>query len=85
MADSTISDSTDSDHAESGNTMPAQTRVFYRTSPEGVVVEKEGKLIAVYRSPEEMIEVHIKGLLARDQQDTKRIKNIYRDPRPKKS
>ena len=58
--------------------MSDQSRVYYRTSPEQVVVVHEGKELAVYRSPEELIEVHIKGLLARDQQEANRIRRIYR-------
>ena len=59
--------------------MEGRTRIFYRESPHEVVVEKDGKAIAVYKSVEELVEHHIKGLLARDQQDLKRVRNIYRD------
>jgi len=58
--------------------MSAESRVFYRAEPSEVVVVHQGREIAVYRSAEELIEVHIKGLLARDQQDVKRIQRIYR-------
>jgi ribosomal protein L13 len=58
--------------------MTDRARVYYRKSPKGVVVERDGKILAVYRSPEEMVEVHIKGLLASDQQDTRRIRELYK-------
>lgn len=62
--------------------MTDSARVFYRKSPEGVIVEKEGRTVAVYRSTEELIEVHIKGLLARDQQDAQKVRDIYRNVKP---
>jgi len=58
--------------------MTGSNRVYYRKSPEGVVVERDGKILAVYRSPEEMVEVHIKGLLASDKHDHRRIQELYK-------
>ena len=50
------------------------SRVYYRTSPDGVVVEKDGSELAVYRSTDALIETHIKGMLAKDRQDTRKIR-----------
>ena len=58
--------------------MTDPSRVYYRESPNEVVVVHEGNEIAVYRSPEELIEVRIKGLLARDHQEAERTRKIYR-------
>lgn len=58
--------------------MTGRARVYYRKSPEGVVIERDGKILAVYRSPEEMVEVHIKGLLANDHEDAHRIEQLYK-------
>ena len=57
-------------------------RVYYRTSPSGVVVVKDGAELAVYRSTDELIETHIKGILAKDRQDTRKVREILRSYRP---
>ena len=57
-------------------------RVYYRTSPDGVVVVKDGAELAVYRSTEELIETHIKGILAKERQDTKKVRKVLRSYRP---
>jgi hypothetical protein len=46
--------------------MEDRTRVFYKEDPHQVVVEKDGKVVAIYKSVEELIEHHVKGLLARE-------------------
>ncbi len=58
------------------------SRVYYRTSPDGVVVEKDGSELAVYRSTDALIETHIKGMLAKDRQDTRKIREGRRSYRP---
>ncbi len=58
------------------------SRVYYRTSPDGVVVEKDGSELAVYRSTDALIETHIKGMLAKDRQDTRKIRAGLRSSRP---
>jgi ribosomal protein L13 len=58
------------------------SRVYYRTSPDGVVVEKDGSELAVYRSTDALIETHIKGMLAIDRQDTRKIREGLRSYRP---
>ena len=57
-------------------------RVYYRTSPDGVVVVKDGAELAVYRSTDELIETHIKGILAKERQDTKMVREVLRSYRP---
>jgi len=56
--------------------------VYYRTSPDGVVVVKDGAELAVYRTTDELIETHIKGMLAKDRQDTRKVREILRSYRP---
>lgn len=62
--------------------MSSDTRIFYRESPNEVVVVKDGKEVASYRSKEELVETHIKGLLAKDQQDAGRVRELMRKYRP---
>ena len=59
-----------------------KSRIYYQTSPDGVVVVKDGTRLAVYKSTEELIETHIKGILAKDQQDTRKVREILRSYRP---
>ena len=63
-------------------TMARISRVYYRTSPDGVVVVKDGAELAVYRSTDELIETHIKGMLAKDRQDISKVRKILRSYRP---
>ena len=58
------------------------SRVYYRTSSDGVVVVKDHAELAVYRSTDELIETHIKGMLAKDRQDTRKIREGLRSYRP---
>ena len=62
--------------------MGSGTRIFYRESPSEVVVLKDGREVATYRSKEELVETHIKGLLAIDQQDTRKVRELLRKYRP---
>ena len=55
-----------------------RSRVFYRESPREVLVHLDGREIARYRSAEELVEVHIKGMMASDEQAAKQILKIYR-------
>jgi hypothetical protein len=64
---------------------PKASRIYYQTTPDGVVVVKDGAQLAVYRSTFELIETHIKGILAKDQQDTSKIREILRRYRPSDS
>ena len=60
---------------------PKTSRIYYRKSPAGVVVVRNGEVIAEYQSTDELIETHIKGILAKDQQDTTKIREILRSYR----
>ncbi|MEO2182996.1 MAG: hypothetical protein ABGY43_11910 [bacterium] len=62
--------------------MARASRVYYRTSPDAVVVVKDDAELAVYRSTDELIETHIKGILAKDRQDTRKVREILRSYRP---
>jgi len=62
--------------------MASASRVYYRTSPDGVVVVKDGAELAVYRSTDELIETHIKGMLVKDRQDIRKVRKILRSYRP---
>ena len=55
-----------------------RSRLFYRESPREVVVHHDGREIARYRSAEELVEVHIKGMMASDERAAKQIQKIYR-------
>ena len=59
--------------------MPGPTKLFYKESPNQVVVQRNGIEIARYRNAEELVEVHMKGLLAMDEKATAHIRRIYRD------
>ena len=54
------------------------SRLFYRKSPEEVVVQHNGREIARYRSKEELVEVHMKGMMAVDPQSAAQVLKIYR-------
>jgi hypothetical protein len=58
------------------------SRIYYRQDPPGVVLEQDGIEIAVYKNTEELVETHIKGLLARDHQDIKTIRELLQKYRP---
>lgn len=59
-----------------------ESRVYYRSSSDGVVVVKDGTELAVYNSTEALIETHIKGMLAKDLQDTRKIRDGLQSYRP---
>ena len=54
------------------------SRLFYRKSPKEVVVQRNGREIARYRSAEELVEVHMKGIMAIDTQTRAKDLEIYR-------
>lgn len=62
--------------------MPSRTRIFYRDNPSAVVVVKNGLEVANYKSTAEMVETHIKGILAKDTQDTKKVRELMQKYRP---
>lgn len=46
------------------------------------MVVKDNEELAVYRSTDELIETHIKGMLAKDRQDTRKVREILRNYHP---
>ena len=60
--------------------MSGDTRIFYRESE--VVVVRNGIEIATYKSREQMVETHIKGLLAIDQRDSAKVRELLKKYRP---
>lgn len=55
-----------------------RTRLFYRGEGDDrqVIIEKDGETVAVYDSPAALVETHIKGILAKDSQDTRQVRDI---------
>lgn len=62
--------------------MPGRDRVYYREASGEIVVEKDGRELAVYPDTEALIETHIKGILAKDHRDFERVREIMRKYRP---
>lgn len=56
--------------------MASQSRIFYRKDPPGVVLERNGITVAEYKNTQELVEAHIKGILARDHEDTDKIRAL---------
>ena len=54
------------------------SQVVYRDSPKEVVVKHKGREIARYRSAEELVEVHMKGMMAIDKKNANHIQTIYK-------
>lgn len=65
---------------ESGGSLKA--RVYYRTNPPEVVLQKDGKDVLSYKTVEELVETHIKGLLASPEQDSRIILELRKKYRP---
>ncbi len=53
------------------------SRVVYRNSHKRVVVKYKGREIARYRNAGELVEVHMKGMMAIDAHSAKQILKIY--------
>lgn len=62
--------------------MPGRDRVYYREATGEIVVEKDGKELAVYPGTDALVETHIKGILAKDHRDLARVREIMRKYRP---
>lgn len=56
-----------------------RSRLFYRESPKEVVVYHQGREVAVYRNARELVEVHIKGLVATDKLTASQVNGLYHD------
>lgn len=60
-----------------------KTRVYYKNDPPAVIVQKDGKDVASYKTTEELVEAHIKGLLAVQEQEGRAVVDLlkkYRSP-----
>ncbi len=53
-------------------------RIYYRTEPPGVVVQKDGVNVASYPSVDQLVETHIKGLLAVQEADAREVTDLLR-------
>ena len=54
------------------------SRLFYRKTSEEVVVQHNGLEIARYRNTKELVEVHMKGMIAIDSHTAQQVLRIYR-------
>ncbi len=55
-----------------------EARVYYRTDPPEVVLQKDGKDVLSYKSVDDLVETHIKGLLAIQERDGKTVLDLLR-------
>ncbi len=55
-----------------------KTGIFYSKDPKGVVVMCEGKEISRYRSVDELVETHVKGLEALQRELDATIESQYK-------
>ena len=60
------------------------TRLYYQGEGDDrkVILQKDHEIIARYQSPEQLVEAHIKGLMAIDRQDTERVRALMQKYRP---
>ena len=60
-----------------------KTRVYYKNDPPAVIVQKDGKDRVSYKTVDDLVETHIKGLLAVQEQEGKAVVDLlkkYRSP-----
>jgi len=60
-----------------------KSRVYYQSVPPAVILQKDGKDILSYTTVEELVETHIKGLLAKQDADSEAVLDLlkkYRSP-----
>ena len=55
-----------------------KARIYYRNDPVEVVLQKDGKDVLSYKSVDDLVETHIKGLLAVHEQDEKAVLDLLR-------
>ena len=53
-----------------------KTRVYYQSDPLAVVLQKDGKNVLSYPSVEDLVETHIKGMLATQQPDSDATRDL---------
>lgn len=60
-----------------------KTRIYYKSDPPTVTLQKDGKDILSYKTVEDLVETHIKGLLASQEADSEAVLDLlkkYRSP-----
>ena len=60
-----------------------KTRVYYKKDPPAVIVQKDGKDRVSYKTVDDLVETHIKGLLAVQEEEGKAVIDLlkkYRSP-----
>jgi hypothetical protein len=60
-----------------------KTRVYYKKDPPAVIIQKDGKDRVSYKTVDDLVETHIKGLLAVQEQEGKAVVDLlkkYRSP-----
>ena len=60
-----------------------KTRVYYKSNPPAVIVQKNGKDVVSYKSVDDLVESHIKGLLAVQEEEGRAVIDLlkkYRSP-----
>jgi len=55
-----------------------KARVYYRNDPPEVVLQKDGKDVLSYKTADDLVETHIKGLLAMQERDGKDVLDLLR-------
>jgi hypothetical protein len=60
-----------------------KTRVYYKANPPAVIVQKNGKDVVSYKTVDDLVESHIKGLLAVQEEEGRAVVDLlkkYRSP-----
>lgn len=60
------------------------TRLFYQGEGDErkVILQKDHEIVGRYESPEQLVEAHIKGLMAKDRKDAEYIESLMKRYRP---
>lgn len=59
-------------------TAKGKTGIFYVKDPAGVVVMKDGEEIYRYKTVQELVEAHAKGMVALEREMESEIEKVYR-------
>ena len=60
-----------------------KTRVYYKSNPPAVIVQKNGNDVVSYKTVDDLVESHIKGLLAVQEEEGRAVVDLlkkYRSP-----
>lgn len=55
-----------------------KTGIFYVKDPPGVIVMQQGKVVYRYKTVQELVEAHVKGMAALDRQMEEELARHYR-------